>query len=305
MRFKNFLKKVFYWLEETIQTLRYFGEMLLYENFFNILKSVDNSADTSKRGIVIMGNGPSLKSFLTLCMQQRDALKYYDFFAVNFFASSPEFEYICPKYYVVSDIMFFHDTPERDRVKKMYYDLNRKVTWPMFLFVSYQFAKNSNLTSIITNPNITILPFHSCRFIGATWLRNFLFARGLGNGEYGTVVQNAEYISIQMGFKKIFMTGVDHTFFNDICVDNKNRLCFRNEHYYDNKINEITPIVCNWSGKAVQYTIERYLWEKYLIFHGHSIMRDYAHYRGGEIYNITPNSMIDSLPRCSPESLFE
>jgi len=63
-------------------------------------------------------------------------------------------------------------------------------------------------------------------------MRRWMFRKGLANGEYGTVVQNAIYIATHLGYKRVHLYGVDHNFFDGLYMDDDNVLCSRVTHFY-------------------------------------------------------------------------
>ena len=123
----------------------------------------------------------------------------------------------------------------------------------------------------------------------------WLFKRGLGSANYGTVVQVGEYVALLLGYRRLELYGVDHTLFDGLVVDEQNRLCRRDSHYYDTAPVEPKPIMKK--VPAEPYTVAEYLAETAQLFRGHEILRDYAASLGAEIVNCTKCSLIDSYKR--------
>ena len=126
----------------------------------------------------------------------------------------------------------------------------------------------------VADSNIRIVRFHTQMYRGFRSLEFWLFRRGLGSANFGTVVQIGEYVALLLGYKRIELYGVDHTLLDGLCVDDGNRLCRIDRHYYDGAEAEL--------------------------FRGHEVLRDYAAALGARIVNRTRGSMIDAYER-NPE----
>jgi hypothetical protein len=255
-----------------------------------------NNINSSKK-LAVLGNGPSLKNVL-LERKDNNILKEADLFVVNDFCVYNEFVEIKPKYYMLSDpVYFLSESPLKDKVDGVYAILNGEVSWPMFLYIQYFAWKIINWKEKIINKNITVIPLHSFEYKGYQGFRNWFLKHGLSSESYGTVVLNAELIGINIGYKELYLYGVDHTFFDNICIDENNQLCNIMSHFYDDKP-LLKPIVNYHStGKEKRYTMAEYLARSAKLFHGHEILNEYATYCSSKIYNCTKNSLIDAYKR--------
>lgn len=204
-----------------------------------------------------------------------------------------------PKYYVLSDPMFFRDSACRDRVRALYATLARKVAWPMNLYVQYYNPEGFDYRAALPNSNIRIVRFHTQMYRGFRSLEFWLFRRGLGSANFGTVVQVGEYVALLLGYKRIELYGVDHTLLDGLCVDDENRLCRIDRHYYDGA-EAAAPQPIYKKVPHVPYTMADYLAEVAELFRGHEVLRDYAAALGARIVNRTRGSMIDAYER-NPE----
>ena len=68
------------------------------------IKWPDIGNERQQRGIVILGNGPSLNDTVA---SATDFLATHDLLAVNFAASTPLFNQLRPNYYLLADPHFF------------------------------------------------------------------------------------------------------------------------------------------------------------------------------------------------------
>ncbi len=285
-------EKIIYFTRNIFETQLYFLVMAFKENFRDYVSRAGR-VDGSKKVMAVLGNGPSLKEEME---GLKKAVGEKDFMAVNFFAADDDFEELRPKYYVLSDPMFFRDTYMKERVMAFYRTLNEKVTWPMNLYVQYYNPEHFDYRSHLTNPLIRIVPFHTYRYDGFENVLFWLFRHGLGSANYGTVVQNGEYVALLLEYKEVELYGVDHTLLEGLTVDGENRLCRADRHYYDNGSE---PVLKPMYQKVPHrpYTMAVYLDELAQLFRGHELLRRYADTRGAKIYNCTRCSMIDAYER--------
>ena len=290
-------EKIISTIRQSFDTLLYFATMVVKEDFHNYIKRAGTIEMTPSKRLAVLGNGPSLKKELPRLIEKR-AWEEMDMMAVNFFALSEEFNVVKPKYYVISDPMFFRRAGYKERVQSLYRALAEKVDWPMKLYVQYYNPEYFNYNIAIGhNPNIDVVPFHSTMFYGFRKVEFWCYERGLGSGNFGTVIQNGELIALQLGYKQVELYGVDHTLLDGLMVDEKNRVCRRQSHYYDNAESAAEPIYYNATNPPRPYTMSEYLSETAELFRGHEVLRDFAKHCNARIINRTAGSMIDAYER--------
>ncbi len=290
-------EKIIATLQNTFDTLVFLATMAVKEDFRNHVVRAGAQEMNPSRRLAILGNGPSLAEQLPRLIERKE-WQQADMMAVNFFALSEEFEVVRPKYYVISDPMFFRAAGRSERVENLYKALAERVTWPMTFYVQYYNPEHFDYSAAInTNPNIRIVPFHSIVFHGFRSVEFWMYRRGLGSGNFGTVVQNGEFIGILLGYKQIELYGVDHTLLEGLCVDDENRLCRTQSHYYDTTPQAPKPIYYNATNPPRPYTMHEYLAETAELFRGHEVLRDWATTEGIRIINRTRGSMIDAYER--------
>lgn len=282
---------------DLLRTLRYISKLGLTEGFGNPFRGLQAPKD---RPIYVLGNGPSLGDFINRLQTDYAQYENCEFFAVNDFVNDNVFDKIKPKYYALSDPMFFIDTIYSKRGHGVIDALAQKVNWPITLFIPIIFKRSDYLLPLRLNKNIRIVEMHRLGYTGLKSLRNWIFKKGLGNGEYGTVVLNAIYAALLCNFKTIYVHGIDHNFFDNIVVNQDNVLCYRDSHFYETE-SQLRPMLKHYNGvgeKAQPFRVYEFLLEKTSIFQGHEIMSQFADTLGAKIVNCTPNSLVDSYSRC-------
>lgn len=290
-------EKIIAFLRNSFESALFFATMAAKEDFRNHVGTAGAVDMVSTRRLAILGNGPSLAVQLPLLIADKHWEKA-DMMAVNFFALSEEFESIRPKYYIISDPLFFRKAGQSARTEALYTALKERVTWPMTLYVQYYNPEGFDYASAIgDNPNIRIVKFHTTLYKGFRNIEFWCYDRGLGSGNFGTVVQNGEFIGMILGYKTIELYGVDHTLLEGLTVDEKNRLCRIQSHYYDKEQATAKPIFFNATNPPRPYSMYSYLAETAELFRGHEVLRDYALHKGVRIINRTAGSMIDTYER--------
>lgn len=281
-------------LRNLYDTAFYFAVMAVKENFRDYIRRAGPQGTPSDE-IVLLANGPSLRDELPELIAREEHL-HKDFLAVNYFAEDERFTLVRPKYYVLSDPTFFRRCCDWDRVQRLYATLNERVTWPMTLYVQYYNPDRFDYRAALPNPQIRIVPFHSQLYCGFPSLEFFCYRHGWGNGNFGSVIQNGEFIALHLGYRTLHLYGVDHTFFDGFCVDGQNRTCMRRTYFYDAEP-ELKPLLFTASNPPRPYTVHAYLAEKCELFRGHEVLARYAKHLGARIINHTRGSLIDAYER--------
>lgn len=285
-------------VRDTFDTLLFFAAMAVKEDFRNHVARAGTAADMNpSRRLAVLGNGPSLRDELPRLIARRE-WEHTDIMAVNFFALGDELTVVRPQYYVLSDPQFFRRAGRSERVENLYRALGERVDWPMTLYVQYYNPEQFDYRAAVgDNPNIRIVPFHTLVFRGLRSVEFWCYRHGLGSGNFGTVVQNGEFIGLLLGYRQIDLYGVDHTLLDGLTVDDRNRLCRTQSHYYDSAPAAPEPIFVNATDPPRPYTMHTYLAETAELFRGHEVLRDYARSVGARIVNRTRGSMIDAYER--------
>lgn len=275
-------------LKSTGRNTRYFFYTTLWlmrnvrsENFKNYIPH-----NFSGKKLMILANGPSLKKTIeTLYIDTEE----YDVRVVNDFCRHRIFFSLKPKSYVLADPLFFNDTPRAKEVM----ELLNNVSWPMALYIPYACRKKFN--GKITNSNIKIILYHSLQYNGWKKIRNFLYRKGLSMPRPQNVLIPSIFIGINQGYKEIDLYGVEHSWTNEIRVDDKNQVCLVDSHFYDNSKPELKP----WhkgSGEPV-YKMHEILRDLAWMFDGYHQLQEYAESSDCKIVNCTPDSFIDAFKR--------
>jgi hypothetical protein len=192
--------------------------------------------------------------------------------------------------------LFVNSEGYETKVKDFFNVLNQKVDWELNLLVTYGLFKNKFFRNHIHNQKIKMVLLHTIAAPRDKSVSFFFAKRGLLGANYGSVLHHAIYAGIMLGYKIINLYGADHTFFTGLFVNEKNQVCRRTEHFYDDDA-EVKPIYHLCTGRRMPYKMSFFMWEYERVFLGHDIMRYIADKMGVSIVNRSKVSLIDSYER--------
>jgi len=271
------------------QTIFSFIKIVLLSNYFTRLK--DKKLKDGK--CVILANGPCLIKDLEI---NNEFISGHKKFCVNFFALSEEYEKIKPDYYVLAAPEFWLEkTTEffKSQRKKLIDNLLNKTNWQMSLLIPFK-AKNSLLVnSIKKNNNIQIIYYNNTPIEGFQKIINWLFKLNLGMPRPHNVLIPSIFLALNIGFKKIYIFGADHSWHEEIKIDENNKVTVNHEHFYDK--NEQRMPMYKLDGK--EYYLHDIFRKLHFAFKGYFILRDYAYFLNAKIYNASSKSYIDAFER--------
>ncbi|MBN2484729.1 MAG: hypothetical protein JXB34_02025, partial [Bacteroidales bacterium] len=255
------------------------------------------SSKTKADELIILGNGPSLNDTL---IKGENFFPGKSFMVVNGFATSDIYEKMKPEYYIMADPQFWNDNNPVASANKICNDVRSaiisKTTWPLYFFLPYEAKKSGNIIKQFkTNKNIKIIWYNKTTVTGLTGLSKLLFRLRLGIPRPQNVLIPALIVTINMGFKKIYIAGTDHSWHEDLVVDNNNNVCYRKTHFYNNGTSELIIIKDIFTGKPIK------LYQQFeslaITFRNYHIIEDYAATRNINICNISEKSYIDAFKR--------
>ena len=146
------LEKTYHFLIKLIQSFLTFLKIIFASKWF------PSSPKTNSDSVIILGNGPSLKSTL---QQYKEELKSSTLICVNNFTVTEFYTDLRPGYYIICSKEFW-STGAKDGIhsknrQKMIDALIQKTTWKVTFFIPYGSQSNpSFLNNIRKNPNIKL-----------------------------------------------------------------------------------------------------------------------------------------------------
>lgn len=243
------------------------------------------SADEGRRGIVILGNGPSLRDTVD---KDWDALARRRTMAVNFMGLAPEFVRLKPSFYLMADPVFFNPAGD-ERVARLYKALEN-ADWPLTLLVPHDVT-----VPRVANKNVAVGRFNNLGVEAPGLLRDIVYDRGWGMPRPRNVLIPAIMTAAHMGYKNIWIVGADHSWPRTIGVDAENHVIPDQPHFYaeDPEAEKRTNAV------YTNLKLHEVLASMVVAFRGYHEIERWARRRGITVTNSTPVSLIDAFRRGS------
>ncbi|NJL74615.1 MAG: hypothetical protein HC892_05805 [Saprospiraceae bacterium] len=101
-------------------------------------------------------------------------------------------------------------------------------------------------------------------------------------------------LAINIGFKEIFVVGADHSWLEELTVNENNEALLHQKHFYDEESSK--PEYMYRQGKRPRKLHE--ILEKFMLsFRAYFDIREYSESKEVQIWNATPKSYIDAFER--------
>nr|WP_320039536.1 hypothetical protein [uncultured Bacteroides sp.] len=229
----------------------------------------------------ICGNGNSLKGE---CLISDDSIKYM---VVNRHVLAENYTDIRPSYYILADPHFFDHAEGKSILEK----INEKTQWPMLLLTPY----GSGVDKLVTNQMITTVFYTQEPFEGFDNIGFKLYDRQLAVPHIRNVINAAIMVGMWMGYKKIELYGVEHSWTKDLFVNSDNDVCLYNSHFFDKGKVDYRRFSDIQDGQ--DYPLHKCLLAYAYMFETYWKIRAYSDYTGCKILNCTKDSFIDAFER--------
>ncbi len=245
---------------------------------------------------LIIANGPSSQSVIE---NNLNFIKNRTVICVNDSYLSKHYKKIKPRFHVLIDPEYCNTVRAEDRIQRLEH-LN-SVDWKMTIVMPLSFIENNLVANTVKNPNINFIYVNTSPIdkMDKKSLDDCRINKKMPTAE--NVVVAAIYTMINLGFKTIYITGVEHNTFQHLFVDQNNVLYIDDGfHFYDNK----STIVPAWkSGVDDLFSVTEYLEAMVKTFSAYKLLKKYADYADTTIYNLTLNSFIDVFPKVDVNSI--
>lgn len=243
--------------------------------------------------IHILGNGPSsLKSFY-------NKYKVIDEVIVcNFFLKNQDFLKIKPKYYIIID-SYFYDYKNNEKLKEFYEKLNN-VDWDMNLILLGHIEKEMKSKVPISNSKINILKLKYSPLEMVNKYVYKLYSLNLATPKFQNVIISSIYISLNLGFKNLFLHGVESNSINNFKIDENNNILLEENHSYGKSVINLTDEkgeMPKHLGLFKKGEFYKRLKCEVDMFYNYFILERYSIYLKAKIVNCTPGSYIDAFEK--------
>lgn len=247
----------------------------------------------------ILGNGPSLKESVR---KYQHIIKNKKSMCVNDFALSDYYQILEPSFYLLLDPAYWATSVSGrlDELRLRLIDtMIKKTSWEMVLFVPYEARKNMLYKQIEgTNERIKIVYFNRTPVSGFKCLRYWIYKKNIGMPHAQNVLVAGIFLALNMGFRNIYLCGADHSWLEDIVVNDSNIVCLHDRHFYDESEPRLIPFLKGHEEITTWKVYE--IFQAYSkMFEGYRYVNDYARCLGAGIYNASEKSYIDEFERVS------
>lgn len=296
---KYFAKKGILLFLKTTNTVFSVARVLLFSSFNPTGNKIKN---VSGCDCFILGNGPSLKEVLKseMFLNNNSA----DLFVVNDFAISEYYEKIKPKFYVIADPGYWSNKAfEQTKIirENVIASINLKTNWELTILVPAECYKTGFFQKQVQNKNVTILFFNTTEIHGFEKIVRGCYKYNLGMPQLQNVLVGAIYLAINIKYKKIYIIGADHSWLNDMFVNDRNQVCLLPNHFYGEAAKEKNSANVWLKCYGEPYRMDEILVDLSKMFKGYHLLNQYASSMATKIYNLTPNSFIDAFERKQSE----
>ena len=275
--------------------LKSLSAILLFSNPFPVL----GKTKKTKRGAscVILGNGPSLKEALPKLQHFLKGKKVHCF---NDFVASPYFTKIQPSYYTLMDSVFWtkNVSARFEKLRSEYFKIMKdKVDWELTLFFPVRSRKENYFSSLpCLNPHIKIVYVNTTELYSSDKINFFFYRRNLAMVPMQNVLAASIFTALNLGFKKIYLLGADHSWHESVSISEKNVLYLKNNRFQDEEEKDFAPFFVD-PGETTPYKMHNLFRDLSKMFLSYLELERYARSIGAKVYNATGGSYIDAFER--------
>lgn len=242
------------------------------------------------RRLIVMGNGPSLRDTLANHMPALTDDPSTDTMAVNFAANTPEYSRVKPHHYILADPHFFKGNGDPN-VERLWENI-AKTDWPMTLHLPVDARKHPAMKGKLAE-GVEIRYYNMTPAEGYDAVTHQLFKRGLAMPRPRNVLIPAIIEGIREGYGEIYLAGADHSWPHTLYVDQRNRVVTVQPHFYEDNSKELDRVAEAYAGVHIHDVLGSMV----VAFRSYHEIRRFAEKMGVEIYNATPESLIDAFTR--------
>lgn len=236
----------------------------------------------------ILATGPSIRE------QDLTLLKGEQCIAVGDFYLHPDIDIIRPRYHCVAP---YHHPFKQDAIEKRLIGMARHYLHPVDYFFGHNLYPFSVYRYLAENPDFSLPGVHFINYSLGIEIDENNYCRKHSWDISGqpfaprTVVYIALQLAVYMGFRQIYLLGVDHDYLQDI-----RRVT--NHHFYPEEqgIRDAEHLHA--------FSTERWFEEYYFRWKQYRLIRQYLEPRGIHIFNATQGGMLDVFSLVEYESLF-
>lgn len=296
------MRKIKLLLENIVHTLISFVRLIIHVN----LKYRFELCERQMKSLCIIGNGPSFRNTFHDAAFSNFA-ESKDFFCVNTFALSEEFDILKPRYYLFLDPEFWENTAT-DECKQLRQNLlseiNEKTTWNMTIFLPVKAKRFSFVQLFCFKENINIEFFNDCPFWGFNFIKFYLYRKGVAMPLGQNVLIGAVFLGLNMGYKNMYLIGADMSLHKNLILRDDNVVCGVVKRFYEDENEDSIKMTPFLKQGADPYWKMADLFEAFTnTFRAFDELACYAQSINAKVFNASKVTFIDSFKRCNIKNI--
>lgn len=248
-----------------------------------------------KKNALILANGPSLADFIE---KHSGSFREFDLWAMNHFAETDQFNSFQPGHFVLIDpMLWLKEVDEKYQTKraKLIKALVDNTKWQMILHLPYKAKSSASFLTHFENHQFIELSFFNDTPVGGfPVIRHAFYKLNLGMPRPNNVLIPSIFLCINERYKRILLSGVDHSWFPHIRVDENNNVLVNEKHFYDEKTSTESTMHKRGKGKM---SLTRLLQQYMNVFRSYEYLERYSRGNSVEILNLTVNSYVDAFKK--------
>ena len=286
------IRYFYYFIQDIILLLLSF---LINIFSFQILNLNNYPSVIKNKKSIILANGPSLKKDIKKILSKKNK---FEFYGVNYFATTKLFKIIKPNYYAFADPLFWrkdiNDNIKSDNSKL--FKILSKVNWDMHLICPSIGAKIVS-KKLSNNRYIKVIPLRSNYYhFKNEKLNIFGLMSGIVTPAFNNVLIVALWHALQRKVPYIEFYGADFSGFKALYVNQKtNTLTSSITHYYKNTKAQANPVY-KYPGKT-RKKIHMRLFQIWNSFNQMYLLSIIAKKLKIKVINCSSTSYLDSFER--------
>lgn len=293
---QNLLIKFSKWLNLFSQTIASMIKILIMSKNSSKFRNLK----TNKDKVVILGNGPSLKSTI---QDNMNFLQSKELICVNHFGISDFYTELKPAYYItIAYDLFLDDVDPQflEASNNLFNTIADKTTWKLKFLITNEAKKYSRWRNILENNNnieiiyINITPIDGFK---SYIFRQFDKANGMPRPH--NIMIPSIFTALHLKPKEIILIGAEHSWLKKLYVDDDNNTYLYNEHFYDS---ERQAERFNLKGRTY-LKLHEFLKTLTTAFESYHVLNEYAKKKNIEIINCTESSYIDAFKRSNIKNI--
>ena len=110
-------------------------------------------------------------------------------------------------------------------------------------------------------------------------------------------------MGLNCGYSKIYLSGVDHSWLEEVSVDEKNNVLIGQKHFYGSEFKNRSSLLSDkkkpvyWDGSGKSRKLHEVLLKFYYAFRSYWELNELSKIYKSKIINLTENSYIDAFER--------